>query len=223
MKIYEVGTGVLAMIEMEKQADLANSFMRVQEFYESPKFRDELFTRYMFEKWYKKSRKAKTFTYAKDWSGFNVPGYVVRSFLLRINGPETELEEKLFDKLAQLVEDHGVCFYVIGVVKGDYGAVTHELCHAMYRLVPTYTREVNYLLERNPPLVNACKKALTKIGYGSNVLLDEMHAWTAVDTDSLVKMVPARFETELRELALELRSFIKRVDLPTKTKKLLKF
>ena len=52
--------------------------MRFQEHYESPEFTGTVFTVGAFRKWYAETYGA--FTYASDWSGFNIPGTVLEPF-----------------------------------------------------------------------------------------------------------------------------------------------
>jgi hypothetical protein len=73
-KIEKVKPKIFAII-IEDSYDRAMTFLRIQEFYESPNpaFRgnkDFSFSEYM--KWYTKEY-GKGFTYGTDWSGFNVP------------------------------------------------------------------------------------------------------------------------------------------------------
>lgn len=64
--------------------DLAMTFLRMQEWYESPKFHHKHFTLEAYMRWYQKAYGKGTFSYPKDWTGFNVPSTAVLAIM---NGP----------------------------------------------------------------------------------------------------------------------------------------
>jgi len=63
------------LLSIDDYEHLALSFLRYQEFYENPKFKDKIFTIKKFAKWYEKYG---SFSYAKDWAGFNLPLDVIK-------------------------------------------------------------------------------------------------------------------------------------------------
>lgn len=69
--------------------DLAMTFLRMQEWYESPnpKFARKHFTLEEYMRWYQKAYGNGAFTYPKDWTGFNVPSTAVLAIM---NGPITK-------------------------------------------------------------------------------------------------------------------------------------
>ncbi|OGZ16930.1 MAG: hypothetical protein A3H76_05890 [Candidatus Lloydbacteria bacterium RIFCSPLOWO2_02_FULL_54_12] len=71
---------------------LAMTFVRMQEYYESgsPRFRGRIFTLGEFKDWYRKERGR--WSYANDWSGFNVPSYAVHAVYRQF--PDHSREEK---------------------------------------------------------------------------------------------------------------------------------
>ena len=67
-------------VEAESQYDLAMTFIRIQEFYESP-FREIRGHDFILEKYMDRyAKEYGNFTYTTDWNGFNVPGDIVRKF-----------------------------------------------------------------------------------------------------------------------------------------------
>lgn len=65
-------------LHFDSAYDLAMHFVRMQEYYESPKFRKQIFTLVEYMAWYSKEHGKGAFTYPKDWTGFNVPSDVAR-------------------------------------------------------------------------------------------------------------------------------------------------
>src|SRR3989344_5759404 len=72
------------LLNFQSPYDLAMSFCRYQEFYEStnPVFKGKSFSLIDFMEWYsnknnnRKRSDLKCFTYPDDWAGFNLPSYV---------------------------------------------------------------------------------------------------------------------------------------------------
>ena len=64
-------------LHFEDPYQLAMHFLRAQEFYESPKFADKIFTLVEYMEWYAKEHGNGVFDYMKTWSGFNVPSWAL--------------------------------------------------------------------------------------------------------------------------------------------------
>ena len=92
-KINEVKPKVFAVV-IEDRYDRAMTFLRVQEFYESPnkKFRGKNFSIWDYMKWYS-TEYGKGFTYGTDWSGFNVPLETAYSCYDTLNDRYTDYDE----------------------------------------------------------------------------------------------------------------------------------
>lgn len=171
----------------ENQYELASTFLRLQEFYESPKFAGKYFGLETYMDWY--AAEYGNFTYTKDWNGFNVPGNVVRKFfsakgfLGRLLRKEEDFMLLLADYLAA---DNKEKFYIIGV-HGE-GTTTrdvmkHEYAHAFYYLNKEYKKEQDVLVEQLP---TAFKEAifawLKEQGYMQGVYVDECQAYLSTNT-----------------------------------------
>ncbi|MEB3209634.1 MAG: hypothetical protein VKK63_12075, partial [Synechococcus sp.] len=65
-------------ISADSQEELGNTFIRFQEHYESPKFKEQIFTVGQVRSWYSSTYGANT--YEKDWSGYNFPSTVLKPF-----------------------------------------------------------------------------------------------------------------------------------------------
>ena len=71
------------LMTYDTRYDLCMSFVRVQEFYESPEFKGRYFTLEEFIDWWsiKMSHIHGAFDYPARWGGFNVPGEVMLDWL----------------------------------------------------------------------------------------------------------------------------------------------
>lgn len=165
------------LITMQTQYLLASTFMRFQEYYESPKFRKKIFTREEYEDWYALEgcpRESKNFTYYQDWDGFNVPSWVLRPFYDGAFDPLSCKEKKLLDACRHIAGT----YYVIGVSEEaltDISAVKHEFVHGLYYTNPEYGNAVRSILRKYD--VTYVREILRSMGYNEDVLDDEINAY----------------------------------------------
>jgi len=161
-----------------------STFLRFQEYYESPKFRGKIFSLEEFIDWY--TAEKGTFTYYDDWDGCNIPSHVLQPFY---EGKFDPLLDKEKEFLELFREREGI-FYIIGT-HGDAnaGALKHEIAHGLYYTFPEYRQKVDAVLAKVD--LREIKKDLLEIGYCEQVLQDEAHACLLADykdlkTDGLV-------------------------------------
>lgn len=173
-------------VHSEGQFELTSTFVRLQEFYESPypairgryNFTvDDLAMAYEDD--------GKPFDYFSKWHGFNVPGHVVEDFFAHFEDL-TPAESKLNSLVWRAIQKgvHPKHFYVIGTHQDE--DITHELAHAMWYLDVTYKHRAVELLTtlRGGPCfphlqaLEAWLRGPTR-GYGEAVLEDESHAYLA--------------------------------------------
>lgn len=184
-------------VHFDTQYHLTSSFMRLQEFYESPykEIRECFFTVEDFMDRYADSRDGK-FTYFEDWIGFNVPGYIVMAFIREFGiiglGKNLMKKEKcLLEDIANLSGCHPSS-YVEGVderfyVIGTYGNRTirdyeHEYAHAMFYLFPKYKREMMKLnREVSASARKKMEKEMISLGYHRGVFSDEIQAYISTE------------------------------------------
>lgn len=152
---------------------LALAFMRMQEYYESPVFRGTVFSAEEYIAWYTKEHSG--FSYAEDWHGFNVPSDVVNAVLWNFSDHIAE-EEMLFNAL----QKHHVLdrdeFYLIGSNGKTWEMLVHEVCHALYYLLPQYQIAARSVLGKYN--LEPLRTYLKEIGYGANVIDDEVQAYS---------------------------------------------
>ncbi|MHA2063095.1 MAG: hypothetical protein ACXABY_01820 [Candidatus Thorarchaeota archaeon] len=186
-------------LEFNSQRKLAQAFMRIQEFYESPlgDFRGRFFTSDEFKQAYAEF-KGGEFTYYTDWNGFNVPGDVADKFIKMFEAdlePWTH-EQQLVDAIKEHREPNGR-YYVIGThTQGVSTVGDHELSHAFWHLDLTYRESAQHLVEIELPVSfrALAGKALQKLGYHEDVLDDEITAY--LSTSTLADMAKT-FDTEM--------------------------
>jgi hypothetical protein len=187
---------------MDNQYDLAMLFLRYQEYYESPKWRGKIFTILDYMEWYskdqcewkhpkKKDETVQMFSYAVDWSGFNIPRRVFDELFPKI--PDWNrydaFMKTLYDMMVGQEGKHS--FYLIGTfaggargpVDGDEDILSHEIAHALYYTNPRYKeavlKELRRLAELKPGYLTKLENTIAKMGYNAYVLTDEAHAYLA--------------------------------------------
>ena len=169
------------LVTIETQYRLAATFLRFQEHYESPQFRKKIFTLEEFMDWYATERG--NFTYYGDWSGFNVPSWVLKPFFDGLFNPLSNKEQALLDVLKDVKDD----YYVIGV-SNEIGIqdalLKHEFLHGLFYTVPHYRSDVQETL-RALDISKICSALGSKAGYAPEVFEDETHAYALTYPESL--------------------------------------
>lgn len=170
---------------------LGSTFLRFQEYQESPKFKDKVFSVKEFIKYYSSFNPDGCFTYFDDWAGFNISSDMLVPFYEGNFNPLTKREQKLlsiFDKELKL----GQNFYILGIVpskdkSGD--TLLHELAHALFYLNPIYKKEVLKALK--PYKLPEVKKHIMGLGYNKSVLYDEAQAYLTHNLKDLIEEYPS--------------------------------
>lgn len=174
MKIKKRHDNILH-VTFPTQQELASTFLRFQEYYESPNpmFKRKIFTLGEYRIWYAEEYGA--FTYYDDWNGFNIPSDILAPFIEGRFDPLSEQEQALVDAL----RNKRGRYYIIGTVEKDWDTFRHEMCHALYTTWTSYEIEVNKILDQYDlvPL----EDWLRKQGYDDSVLLDECNAYIVGD------------------------------------------
>lgn len=167
-------------ISADSNEELARTFLRFQEYYESPskQFRNKIFTVGQVKHWY--SQKYGADTYEKDWTGFNFPSRVLYPFQKGLFDPLTE-EEKSLLSFFQYRHDN---FYIIGANSKD--VLRHELCHALYDSNIEYRNEINAFFKKNNKFIKKISQYILKKGYSKEVLYDELQAYITDNDDDFI-------------------------------------
>ncbi|MCK9440291.1 MAG: hypothetical protein M0Q13_02605 [Methanothrix sp.] len=175
------------LLKFNNQYDITSTFMRLQEFYESPYkgIRGCYFTLEEYMDIYAKENG--NFTYTTDWSGFNIPDNIVREFFRLFENKLLNKERNLLDKISFLLNNDEK-FYLIGVYKSH--DLEHEISHAYYYLDKKYKKTMNLItdkLDRN--FFNDIYNKLLNMDYCKNVIMDEIQAYLATSNKAYLKRV----------------------------------
>ena len=185
-RIEEPIPGVILLKFFDKR-EMARTLIRFQEFYESPQFQNQIFTRKEFADWYRKQNGR--FNYYAKWDGFNFPGSTLTPFAAGEFPHINQEEQKIISTLKEKSQSNFSRIYVIAVAENSESTVyNHELAHALYYLNPDYRAAVNKILDEVD--VTKVEQFLKEkmSDYSDSVLRDEAHAWLMHDSESLVEM-----------------------------------
>jgi hypothetical protein len=171
----------------KKQKDLALTFFRIQEFYESanPALIKKPFDVFTFLN--ESMDSDGNLDYFSQWSGFNFPGYVYLEWKhdAKLTGMFTSAEKEL-DRVITSNFDISKPFYIIGTLKDDSAVFRHEVAHALYYLNSGYKLDMDFLVNKlkndQPKFYKKMSKVLLKKGYNESVLVDELQAYLSTES-----------------------------------------
>jgi len=192
IKVQKFGQNIY-VVSFESRLDLAATFLRFQEYYESPKFKRKVFSLDDFKKWYATPKGE--FSYYRDWSGFNIPSRVLRPFYEKMFDPLSQREKRLLTLFA----DKKPPFYIVGVCENcSANTLSHEIAHALFYTCGKYKSEVLGVLKRFE--LSRLRMKLIKLGYDRTVILDEVQAY-AVGPSSKTKLsIPAELRNDILKI-----------------------
>jgi hypothetical protein len=197
-KLEEIAQKIFAVVVTDRY-DRAMLFCKAQEFYESPNpsFQNKHFSIWDYMKWYSKTNR-KGFTYAMDWSGFNIPLNVISQCYCDSNPYriETPYDQKMIEILEKSLEslkspkdntttrNTGIGMdtgYLIGTDSLESETFSHEICHAKYMTDPEYKARIQTSIEiiktRHPQEFSILSQNIVSMGYSSSVVEDEIQAY----------------------------------------------
>jgi hypothetical protein len=167
-------------------------FMRAQEYYESA-FEEIVRKQFKVSRFvdvYKQQYGRKDFTYGSDWSGFNIPSYILEECMFNIPEDEINNWDKLMLDVIRIIRENegGHNYYLLGVDELANELLEHEFAHAMYYTLPEYKAEMDKITaECDPTVKDMMYKCITEYGYADHVLPDEMQAYMATGLGSDMK------------------------------------
>jgi len=167
------------LLEFNTQKDLALAFCRVEEYYEgNPRVNGKYLSFVDFiDAFMTDDGKLDYFHY---WTGFNIPGDIYMKWSQNNMSEKTYWETALADAVYKKI-DFTKPFYIIGGKKGDMEVIDHEIAHALYYMNTEYKDlmdTANYQFYKNlRGEYSKMVKALKKMGYGDNVIKDEVQAY----------------------------------------------
>jgi len=168
-------------ISADSQKELGETFIRFQEFYESPskQFRNKIFTLGDIKNYYSLLYGADL--YSDMWIGFNFPSSVLIPFKQGLFDPLTPQEKEL---LGLLKYRHDT-FYIIGAQNNS--TLRHELAHAMYGYDTNYKSQIDNLIKKNQKKFRKVSNYIIKKGYNKIVLNDELQAYITDNDDEFIR------------------------------------
>jgi hypothetical protein len=167
-------------ISADSQEELGRTFIRFQEYYESPNpdFRGKIFTLGVVRQWY--SIKYGADTYHHDWTGFNFPSRILLPFKQGLFDPLTSEEIELLN-LFKYRHDN---FYIMGAQNS--ATLRHELSHALYDSNQKYRNEIDSYIKKNKRGLAKTRKYILDKGYAEEVLNDEIQAYVTDNDDQTI-------------------------------------
>jgi hypothetical protein len=182
IQLFEMYPKIFAVVIKDDRLR-ARVFMRYQEFYESDSdtFRGKGFKWKDFVKFYKEKTKNKIFTYHKDWAGYNIPCNSIESCIALI--PDLNFYDLIMfsvvDTIKNIVGDDD--YYLIGIDQSngeDPSLIYHEVAHGLWFSSHEYKyQQKNNIEDMNPSVRDQLSKKISGMGYGQNVIDDEIQAY----------------------------------------------
>jgi len=201
--------------------DLAMTFCRVQEFYESPfkQIRGHRFTLVELMSIYAKKNNG-SFSYPLDWGGFNVPGPIVSNLFdheITDFNIYDDIITTIHDKIVDEVGDTN--YYLIGS-DSNKTTVEHEYCHGLYFVNSKYRDTVNGIVKQLLPTVRKkIVRVLLDLGYDNSVMNDEIQAYLSTgfnlikENTKFNKRELSNFTDVVLELHRNFKSYRKKITI----------
>lgn len=174
-------------LRFDDQHEMCMTFLRYQEFYESPRYVGRKFTLAEYMSWYVKDQnKDGVFSYPQDWGGFNLPVDIIgRVHAMGIDDPNHY--DHLMFALYRTISSQCDGAYLIGVGR-DTVLDAHEVTHAMFHIDDAYRTKVLAALEgQHRDLVAELKGRLLARGYAEVTALDEVNAYVTTGDHGFFK------------------------------------
>lgn len=194
------------LLEYDNRRDLALSFCRVQEFYESdkPEVYGKTLTFAELTRVHMSSEGV--ITYFNESDGFNFPGGVFRKWLpYTLSAQEREIVEVI-----DLHLDISAPFYVIGVIQGDTDTIRHELAHALYYLDEGYKTRVAKVIGDIPPrAMGNLWRVMRELNYHDPVIVDEIQARLSTSSHNELMGIGVVICEEIKPIISRFRSILK--------------
>lgn len=184
MKTIKLSENIL-LFTFETQKELALTFFRVQEYYESPynDLHGKEFSVFDFLKTMM-NEKGEIDYFAK-WCGFNIPGIVINKWINSLKDSPTPSENIFCEEIYKNVSLKKP-FYVIGALEKDSKTIDHEIAHALYYMNKEFYENMDILNDKFrknfPRIYNSMSSHLRKMEYRSEVIKDEIQAYLSSES-----------------------------------------
>jgi len=180
--LYEIYPKIFAVVIKDNKLR-ARVFMRYQEFYESDSdtFRGKGFKWKDFVNHYKTKTKSEILTYHEDWAGYNIPCDSIHACISMI--PDINFYDLIMFSIVDTIKKvvGGNNYYLIGIDQHngeDLDLIYHELAHGLWFSSPQYkNKQLSNINGLDENIVESMSSKLKKMGYGDNVINDEIQAY----------------------------------------------
>ena len=182
IELFEMYPKIYALVIKDDRLR-ARVFMRYQEFYESDSdsFRGQGFKWHDYVKFYKEKTKNDYFSYHEDWAGYNIPCTSIESCIAKI--PDINYYDLIMFSVVDTIREKvgNDNYYLIGIDQStgdDPSLIFHEVAHGLWFVNPIYRAKQSRNIENmNSNVRNTVAKKITGMGYGQNVVDDEIQAY----------------------------------------------
>lgn len=205
--------------EFKSYRTMVRYFLRPQEYWESPVFKNKPFTHEEYKTWYSRTHDGK-YDVEQTWAGCAMSETAFKPFF---DGKFKKLrkEERTMLKILRPYKDKK--YFVITSVVGDEDTLMHEIAHALYGTNLSYRKKVKKILNT---LSNNTSKFLHSelhaMEYDYERYSDELHAYllegikTMMTFTTLPKMYTRRTLAECNKATKKLRENY-RATIPNET------
>ena len=142
---------------------------------------------------YKEKTKKDYFSYHEDWAGYNIPCTSIESCIAKI--PDLNFYDLIMFSVVDTIKNiiGGDNYYLIGIDQSDGedpSLIFHEVDHGLWFSSSIYKRKQFNNIERmNPSVRNTVAKKITGMGYGENVVDDEIQSYLSTGIgDSMTRI-----------------------------------
>lgn len=216
-KLKNLG-GNIFLVTTKDAYDLGMLFCRAQEYYESPykEIRCKNISLLDLMSIYTKKRGEKFFTYPDDWSGFNIPDWVISKIyktnkIQDWNKYDTTILSIHKNITSNYLTTQNSPYYLIGAINDDTETIRHELAHGLYYLQSQYKRKMNKLTQCIPDILR--KKIylyLNDTGYSISVIKDEIQAYLSTDYSNITTNLKAKERKVLDKISILYRKTLEK-------------
>jgi len=206
-KLQEVRPRIF-LLTFDNAFDLGMTFLRSQEYYENPVFRRKIFEIIDFIEWYSKSfNKENVFSYCDDWSGFNVPSWVLSD--IYGSSPKERIDDwNKYDAIMHGIREHisfkvykDDNFYLIGAKEGAEDTIKHEIAHGFWATNKEYNKEMQELVNKIPPEIkNVLTTWMSETMYSEDVHDDECNAYLSTGLAQTLRKAVNKHKIKIKPL-----------------------
>lgn len=202
IELFEMYPKIYAVVIKDDKLR-ARVFMRYQEFYESDSetFRGKGFKWYDYVKYYKQKTKKDYFSYHEDWAGYNIPCNSIESCIAKI--PDLNFYDLIMFSIVDTIKNKvgSDKFYLIGIDQStgeDPSLIFHEMAHGLWFVNSVYkTKQTINIDKLNSNVKKTLSIKIGGMGYGENVIDDEIQAYLSTGVGDNMKRIKGIKEAQI--------------------------